>query len=925
MLEFEREIAKLDKSSRLFKPPRDIPINERGHYGGAYGMYRHAAGKATDRSRILTMRLAVLFFLASMSALSQVTVETSQRGRGITFGSNQTGFLPAFGAASTPPPAGLPALPLVWVNNNEGSLAISSPTYTVMFPASGSGGSWSCGGTNYGPYRGADEFSLQQAVSDVEACRTGNAGTPNILLRVPPALYSTGGSFGLVIPQTSNSLATGFIAIISTQDANLPNGRTICTHGIQDNLATSSDPGVSNPDCAGDGMYYQLGTTITAIPPGSFTLANGKSTSTSNYNDVQYMWTLESSGRNPSALTLCSPTGSGAGKCSGSVGPDHWLIEDGEFRQIAGHTGNDNIIQLGAASETSTSQLPTHIHFRKIWVHGDWPHTVAGLNSGANSVSAGWSMNCIYCSIVDSHGSESLRPGGEGHELLFNQAGQIKVSHNWLEGSSIGSLCGGVGSAGYPIAGFIPCQDMEFTRNRFTFPYVWLGHSPITGNPNWPGNNSIVRKNGFEIKEGQRVLVSGNIIENIDNSGAQNGPFSDYNTTNSSSGWGENYQAIISDIYDVSNLRRSSCEGLQITARGPTFGAGGAAFGGGRILITNGLMYNTTGSNPGCSSANNVGHQFGTYVGTWNGIVTRNAAGTISTFTATCTVTQTGNCPIGPPRPGMKQTDINVGDHIVITGCKDTSFNTPTGRVSGAHIGPLLGPAALAGTLFNALTVVYSDNGTGGASESSGKCQLNYLQGWPYYLLYTHNTFITDKAQAISSNIGSQGPNYAANNLFRDSITLGGGWNNAYVGEGTNTEKWNWDINSLTADHLLWPTRSASSYTEYGNNPGYPDLVGCTGSGCNPPRTMFFPTTAHCNRQASTSACIGFSGAMGLSSMPLALTDYHGYALRSDSAFHNTASDATDYGANISAIDAAETQTTYVCPYICGTPGPFPD
>jgi len=170
--------------------------------------------------------------------------------------------------------ADLAKLPQVWVNNNEGeslfSYELSLPNTWVNGPAPG------C--TFHTPYWTGSPTSsgLQTAINDIEACRTATG--VGMKLDIPPALYTS--ASGLVIPQTSNTLASNFLILTSTMDSNLPNGQTVCSHGIQDNLPTSTDPGLDNPDCAGDEMYYQLGKTITPVPAGVFTLANGTATNT---------------------------------------------------------------------------------------------------------------------------------------------------------------------------------------------------------------------------------------------------------------------------------------------------------------------------------------------------------------------------------------------------------------------------------------------------------------------------------------------------------------------------------------------------------------------------------------------------------------------------------------------------------------------
>ena len=177
------------------------------------------------------------------------------------------------GSAPTQP--FLATLPQVWVNSYEGdslfSYELSLPSTWVTGPAP------SC--TFHAPYwaGSATSAGLQSAINDIEACRTATG--VGIKLDIPPGLYTS--AAGLIIPQSSNSPASSFLILDSTQDSSLPNGTTVCSHGIQDDLATSSDIGLDNPDCAGDAMYYQLGTTVTNISAGAFALANGAATNTS--------------------------------------------------------------------------------------------------------------------------------------------------------------------------------------------------------------------------------------------------------------------------------------------------------------------------------------------------------------------------------------------------------------------------------------------------------------------------------------------------------------------------------------------------------------------------------------------------------------------------------------------------------------------
>ncbi len=811
-------------------------------------------------------------------------------------------------------------LPQAWVNSYEGdalfSYELSLPSTWVTEAAPG------C--TFHTPYwtGSPTNAGLQSAINDIEACRTASGA--GIKLDIPPGLYTSAG--GLVIPQSNSTMASNFLILDSTMDSNLPNGQTVCSHGIQDNLATSTDIGLDNPDCAGDAMSYQLGNTVTPLSSGSITLANGVSTNTSDYDDVQYMWTVEASGTTPYALQFCSPTATSATSdppwCNGGaetmIGPDHWLIMDAEIRPSAGNTESVNVVNMHSATETTLAQLPNHIHFRKIWVHGDWPETASGLQTGANSISDAMELSCYYCSLLDSQMSQNLRPGGEGHSIGEGWTTVGKIDHNWISGQSIGSLCGGLSNPP-TIAGLVPCTNMEWRRNRFTFPYAWLGQK-ITTNPNWPGTVSIVRKNGFEQKEGLYDIVDGNIVENVDNTGGQNGPYGDWKSINTSGGIGTNYDSLTANITVTNNIFRNTCNGIQMEAK--SNGAAGSlsypSFGMYNVTFQNDLFYNATESNPGCSGGS-TGQEFQSNNDQWMGTITGN--GTTATFTATCAPQVSGNCPSGPPPAGFLELGVTAGDSLLISGCTvDTAFNTATTVIEGHTVGVLGVGAAEASS---GLTVTFPSTAT--TADSSGNCLLDTIQGWPRNMQYLHNTFINNLTWAFGDDDTiSQGPNYARNNIVQNNITLGGGWYNNPWGEGTDTQITGWDVHTLVAGYDVFPIRTASKYTEFETSGACAQPAGCS-----PPVTMYFPTTDYCSGATPTSACVGFAGAMSASSMPMTLTDYHGFELMAGSVFKagslDQASDGADMGANIPAIDAAETANVYVCPTVCGSPGPYPD
>jgi hypothetical protein len=290
-----------------------------------------------------------------------------------------------------------------------------------------------------------------------------------------------------------------------------------------------------------------------------------------------------------------------------------------------------------------------------------------------------------------------------------------------------------------------------------------------------------------------------------------------------------------------------------------------------------------------------------------------------------------------PPTVGAEVFDVLVGDPIAITDCNVTpAFNNVTtsnqsGFINPSQRGPLATVASAPWTgsgVTGNLQVSFPSTVNG--TDAGGFCTLSTIQGGPFNLTIQHLTQITDNTgpALTGNNSPSGGPNFQMNAAILDSIMLGGtGWLGGYP-EGTQTETLNFDATTMSAHHLVWPIATASNYTEYGNNPLFPDSAGCTGAGCHNPVTMYFPAAISCTGSTATSACVGFKAAMSGTTMPITVPDYHNFGLDPTSLFKTggaqAASDGTDMGANIPAIDAAQTLNQYVCATACGS-GPFPD
>ena len=241
---------------------------------------------------------------------------------------------------------------------------------------------------------------------------------------------------------------------------------------------------------------------------------------------------------------------------------------------------------------------------------------------------------------------------------------------------------------------------------------------------------------------------------------------------------------------------------------------------------------------------------------------------------------------------GFRAIDIRAGEAVSITNCGggtdyngtgNSAFNQPMHTINGTSVPVSMGPPATTGsTEWNGKwssandTVVYNWPGaSAGAFDDSGSCILTNIESSPPNVSLLHITFVGDAIQSIGSGpTPSKGPPFIFNHLFQDSILLSqfaatnAGWYNSAVAspkEGTQTEIFNYDANSLTADHLVWAGRPAGNYTAYGNNPNY--------TVASP--VMYFPATDFCTGStysSSGSNCVAFKGAMSITPVVASIT-----------------------------------------------------
>ena len=205
-----------------------------------------------------------------------------------------------------------------------------------------------------------------------------------------------------------------------------------------------------------------------------------------NIRDLPAPGTRISPAHAPALAKIKSPNTSAA--LATMAGAHHWRIELIEF---SGNVkGSGDIILLGASSsQTQVSQVPHDLIVDRVYIHGD---PTAGqkrgiaLNSGATQI-----INS-YISDIKTVGQDSQAIGG------WNGTGPYLIENNYLEAAGENVMFGGSDPS---IPNLIP-SDITIRRNYFTKPLEWRSQK-------W------TVKNAFELKNARRVLVEGNIFENV--------------------------------------------------------------------------------------------------------------------------------------------------------------------------------------------------------------------------------------------------------------------------------------------------------------------------------------------------------------------------------------------------------------------------
>jgi hypothetical protein len=222
-------------------------------------------------------------------------------------------------------------------------------------------------------------------------------------------------------------------------------------------------------------------------------------------------------------------------------GAHHFRFIGIEFAVAPGVKRANSVIVLGEG-QTSLSQLPHNLIFDRTYIHGN----------PALTLRRGVTLNSASTAIIDSYISDCHENGADSQAIVgFSGPGPFKIVNNYLEGAGENIMFGG---AEPTIKKLVP-SDIEFRLNHCFKPPSWK-----PGDPSYAGQKWSV-KNLFELKNAQRVLVTGNIFEN-NWADAQNGFAILFTPRGHGAPW-----SVVQDVTFTNNIIRHAAGGFNISGR----------------------------------------------------------------------------------------------------------------------------------------------------------------------------------------------------------------------------------------------------------------------------------------------------------------------------------------------------------------------
>jgi hypothetical protein len=241
----------------------------------------------------------------------------------------------------------------------------------------------------------------------------------------------------------------------------------------------------------------------------------------------------------------------------------------------------NQLVKLGPLTEKLVSELPEDISFDRSYFAGS-----AGEGTKQGLVANGRSIV-----VTNSYFKDFKDTANDAQAIaMWNGAGPLRVENNYLEGSGENMMVGG----GDPsIPNLVP-SDITIRGNYLFKPLAWVTE---TSSQKAARGRKWRIKNLFELKNAERVLFEGNVLENNWIQADQQGFAILFSVRNQSGGcpW-----CRIQHVTLSYNLVKNSIAGLKFLATDDTFPSGQLY----DITISNNLLVNINanavpGTNPG--------------------------------------------------------------------------------------------------------------------------------------------------------------------------------------------------------------------------------------------------------------------------------------------------------------------------------------
>ncbi|HEX4299553.1 MAG TPA: hypothetical protein VH327_01650 [Gammaproteobacteria bacterium] len=228
----------------------------------------------------------------------------------------------------------------------------------------------------------------------------------------------------------------------------------------------------------------------------------------------------------------------------------------------------ENLMVFGSSADSSLESLPDHIIVDRCYLHGD----------PAIGARRGIAMNARTGAVVDSYISDIKKKGEDAQAISgWNGPGPYKIVDDYLEAAGENVMFGGQDPT---IKDLVP-SDIEVRGNHLTKQLAWK-----SGDPSYQGTPWQV-KNIFELKNAQRVLVEGNLLEN-NWAQAQTGYSILFTVRDQDGGapW-----SVVQDVTFKDNVVRHVANGVNVLGQDDDYTSQQAK----RILIANNLFEDVGG------------------------------------------------------------------------------------------------------------------------------------------------------------------------------------------------------------------------------------------------------------------------------------------------------------------------------------------